>query len=109
LTCQAAQDDAPASGGARLLGLSVDGVWCHKAFASDRRLAFPLLAGFEPTGAVAKSIGAYREGDGTSDRALFVIDGAAIVRWSYRSPIDVNPGADGILRALGALGSGNEQ
>jgi peroxiredoxin len=37
--------------GARLLGLSVDGVWCHKAFAGDRRLAFPLLADFEPKGA----------------------------------------------------------
>jgi len=88
---------------ARLLGISVDGTWCHAAFASDRRLHFPLLADFEPKGAVARRYGAYREPDGFSERALFVIDGDGIIRWSDVSPIDVNPGADGILRALEAL------
>jgi len=89
--------------GAELLGLSVDGVWCHLAFAQQRRLHFPLLADFEPKGAVARRYGVYRDGDGTSERALFVIDGGGIVRWSYLSPIGVNPGADGILRALETL------
>jgi peroxiredoxin len=88
---------------AQLLGISVDGAWCHAAFARDRRLRFPLLADFEPKGAVARRYGAYREGDGFSERALFVVDGDGIVRWSYLSPVDVNPGADGILRALEAL------
>ena len=88
---------------AQLLGISVDGVWCHAEFARDRRLHFPLLADFEPKGAVARRYGAYREGDGFSERALFVVDGDGIVRWSYVSPVDVNPGADGILRALEAL------
>src|SRR5207253_8604812 len=88
---------------AQLLGISVDGVWCHTAFARDRKLHFPLLADFEPKGAVARRYGAYREGDGFSERALFVIDGDGIIRWSYVSPIDVNPGADGILRALDAV------
>ena len=58
----------------QLIGISVDGVWCHAAFASDRKLHFPLLADFEPKGAVAKSYGAYREADGVSERALFLID-----------------------------------
>src|SRR5437762_13180141 len=89
--------------GAELLGISVDGVWCHLAFAQNRRLHFPLLADFEPKGAVARRYGVYREGDGTSERALFVLDADGIVRWSYVSPIGVNPGADGILRALEAL------
>jgi len=89
--------------GAELLGTSVDGVWCHLAFAQNRRLHFPLLADFEPKGAVARRYGVYREGDGTSERALFVLDADGIVRWSYVSPIGVNPGADGILRALEAL------
>ncbi|HXW92807.1 MAG TPA: redoxin domain-containing protein, partial [Terriglobales bacterium] len=40
---------------AQLLGISVDGVWCHEAFAKDRHLHFPLLADFEPKGAVAQS------------------------------------------------------
>src|SRR5579862_1959552 len=87
---------------AELLGISVDGAWCHIAFAHDRKLRFPLLADFEPKGQVAKRYGVYRD-DGTSERALFVIDAAGVIRWSYVSPVGVNPGADGILRALEAL------
>ena len=90
---------------AELLGISVDGAWCHQAFAKDRHLHFPLLADFEPKGAVAKSYGAYREGEGVSERALFVIDKNGVIFWSYRSPIAVNPGADGILDALERLQS----
>jgi peroxiredoxin len=89
--------------GAQLLGISVDSVWCHSAFAESRHLHFPLLADFEPKGAVARLYGAYRQHDGTSERALFVIDRDGIVRWSYCSPVAVNPGADGILEALEAL------
>jgi peroxiredoxin len=89
--------------GAELLGVSVDGAWCHVAFAHDRKLRFPLLSDFEPKGHVARMYGAYREHDGTSERALFVIDAAGVIRWSYCSPVGVNPGADGILRALEAL------
>ena len=86
-----------------LLGISVDGVWCHSAFAANRHLHFPLLADFEPKGAVARVYNVYREHEGTSERALFVIDSLGIIRWSYVSPIGVNPGADGILDALDAL------
>lgn len=89
--------------GAAILGVSVDSRWCHGAFAENRRLRFPLLADFEPKGAMARSYGAYREPDGTSERALFVIDAAGVIRWSYLSPIGVNPGADGILEALESL------
>lgn len=89
--------------GAELLGISVDGVWCHAAFARDRRLHFPLLADFEPKGAVARLYGAYRLPEGTTERALFVLDGEGIIRWSYCSPVGVNPGADGILKALEEL------
>jgi peroxiredoxin len=89
--------------GAELLGISVDGVWCHRAFAEDRHLRFPLLADFEPKGAVSRAYGAYRARDGFSERALFLIDAEGVIRWSYLSPIDVNPGADGVLAALEAL------
>jgi peroxiredoxin len=89
---------------AELLGISVDGIWCHLAFAKDRNLHFPLLADFEPKGKIARAYGVYRAQDGTSERALFVIDADGIVRWSYVSPVGVNPGADGILRALESLG-----
>jgi peroxiredoxin len=89
--------------GAEILGISVDGAWCHAAFARDRNLHFPLLADFEPKGAVARQYGAYREKDGTSERALFVLDADGVIRWSYCSPVAVNPGADGILNALESL------
>jgi peroxiredoxin len=89
---------------AELLGISVDGVWCHLAFAKDRNLHFPLLADFEPKGEAARAYQAYRSTEGTSERALFVVDGEGIVRWSYVSPVGVNPGADGILLALESLG-----
>ena len=89
--------------GAELIGISVDGVWCHAAFAEQRHLHFPLLADFEPKGQVARLYGVYRARDGLSNRALFVVDGSGIIRWSYVSPIGVNPGADGILTALDSL------
>lgn len=88
---------------AALLGISVDSAWCHSAFAQHRRLHFPLLADFEPKGEVARAYGAYRSKDGVAERALFVLDGEGMVRWSYLSPIGVNPGADGILEALESL------
>jgi peroxiredoxin len=91
---------------AELIGISVDGIWCHLAFAESRKLHFPLLADFEPKGGVARQFGVYREHDGTSERALFVIDAKGIIRWSYVSPIGINPGADSILRALESLTQG---
>jgi peroxiredoxin len=78
-------------------------MWCHRAFTENRKLRFPLLADFEPKGAVARRYQVYREQDGTTERALFVIDADGVIRWRYVSPIDVNPGADGILEALDAL------
>ena len=86
-----------------LLGISVDGAWCHAAFAGDRHLHFPLLADFEPKGAVARAYGVFRAEEGECERALFVIDGLGVIRWSYVSPVGINPGADGILDALEAL------
>jgi peroxiredoxin len=94
--------------GAQLLGISVDGVWCHRAFADARKLRFPLLADFEPKGEVARTFGVYRTDEGISERALFVIDADGVIRWSYVSPVGVNPGADGILDALEKL-SGKEK
>jgi len=86
--------------GARLLGISVDSKWSHRAYAENKKLRFPLLADFEPKGEVARRYDVYYDRDGTSERALFVIDAVGVIRWRYVSPIDVNPGADGILEAL---------
>jgi peroxiredoxin len=89
--------------GAQMIGISVDGPWCHKAYAESRKLRFPLLSDFEPKGAVSRAYGVYDSKWGTSQRALFVIDRDGVIAWSYLSPIDQNPGADGILRALEGL------
>jgi peroxiredoxin len=88
---------------AELLAISVDGVWSHLAFAKDRNLHFPLLADFEPKGEAARAYQVYRAKAGTSERALYVIDADGVIRWGYVSPVGVNPGADGILRALEGL------
>jgi len=85
---------------AQLLGISVDGPWSHAALSSDRHYHFPLLSDFEPKGQVARSYGAYRQAEGVAERALFVIDAKGRIHWSYLSPMGVNPGADGILKAL---------
>jgi peroxiredoxin len=89
--------------GAEVVGISVDGVWCHNAFSQSRRLHFPLLSDFEPKGGTAKKYGVYREQDGVCERALFVIDKDGTIRWSYLSPVGENPGADGVLEALNSL------
>jgi len=88
---------------AQIFGISVDSVWCHLAFSSDRKLHFPLLADFEPKGEVSKAYGVYDDESGESKRALFVIDEEGNIAWSYLSPTAVNPGADGILDALEEL------
>jgi peroxiredoxin len=88
---------------AQIIGISVDGIWCHLAFCKDRKLRIPLLADFEPKGAVARLYGVYDEKSGEAERALFVIDSGGVIRWCYVSPVGINPGADGILKALTSL------
>ena len=74
--------------------------WCHAAYANARGLTFPLLADFEPKGAVSNRFGVYRHGEGVSERALFVLDREGVVSWQEVVPPTVNPGAAGILSAL---------
>jgi peroxiredoxin len=91
--------------GAELVGISVDGAWCHQAFARDRNLHFPLLADFHPKGEISRAYGVYRDDVGESARALFIVDEKGTIAWSYLSPVAVNPGADGILDALDQMPS----
>jgi peroxiredoxin len=95
--------DEFAESNAQVLGISVDGVWCHLAFAKNGNLHFPLLADFEPKGEVSKTYGAYHDELGESSRSLFVLDADGVIRWTHLSPDGVNPGAAGILKALEAL------
>ena len=90
---------------AQVIGISVDSKWSHLAFIEDRRFRFPLLSDFEPKGEVARLYEVYDEKTGECKRALYVIDENGIIRWSYLSPVGINPGADGILTALEQLDS----
>ena len=93
---------------AQVIGISVDGKWCHMSFIADRKLGFPLLSDFEPKGEVARSYDVYDAQTGECRRALYVIDEEGIIRWNYLSPVGLNPGADGILDALDALQNKNQ-
>jgi peroxiredoxin len=72
--------------GVRLLGISVDGAFCHKAFQRHLSLTIPLLADFHPKGEVAKAYGVWSEDYGQAARALVLIGADGQVEWAYESP-----------------------
>jgi peroxiredoxin len=87
--------------GVDLLGISVDGAFCHKAFQNHLRLTIPLLADFHPKGEVAKAYGVWSEEYGVSARALVMVDPDGTVEWSYSSPPLEVPGPEVVFEALG--------
>jgi peroxiredoxin len=99
------EEYAPTLRGLRvgLVGISTDEIRSHEAFARDAGLRFPLLADSHPKRAVARGYGTYLECEGLSCRALFVVDGGGVFRWSQACSTSVNPGVDDVLRALEGL------
>jgi peroxiredoxin len=88
--------------GVKLLGVSVDSAFSHKAFQERLGVSIPLLADFHPKGEVAKAYGVWVEDYGVSARALVMIGPDGTVEWSYRShPLEI-PGANLIFDALEA-------
>jgi peroxiredoxin len=89
--------------GARLVGISVDSAFCHKAFQQHLGITIPLLADFEPKGEVARAYGAYINSRGHNKRALVMIGPDGVVKWSHLSPTPLEiPGANLIFDALEA-------
>jgi peroxiredoxin len=86
--------------GAELVGISVDGAFCHKAFRNHLNLDIPLLADFHPKGEVAKAYGVWSEEYGVAGRALVMVGPDGAVTWSYMSPPLEVPGANLIFDAL---------
>ena len=85
----------------RLLGVSVDSAFAHKAFQRELGVSIPLLADFHPKGEVAQSFGVYSEKYGVARRSLVMIGPDGVVRWSYVSPSPLEiPGANLIFDAL---------
>jgi peroxiredoxin len=88
------------SRGVQLLGISVDGAFCHRAFRDQLNLTIPLLADFHPKGEVAQAYGVWSEDYGVAGRALVMVGPDGVVRWSYMSPPLEVPGANLIFDAL---------
>jgi peroxiredoxin len=87
--------------GAALIGISVDGAFCHKAFREQLGISMPLLADFHPKGDVARRYGVWLESHGVAARALVMVGPDGTVEWSYRSPSPLEiPGANLIFDAL---------
>jgi peroxiredoxin len=89
--------------GATLVGISVDGAFCHRAFQQHLRISIPLLADFHPKGEVAKAYGIWSEEHGVAGRALVLVGPDGVVAWSYLSPPLEVPGANLIFDALDQL------
>jgi peroxiredoxin len=70
----------------KVLCISVDSIYSHGAWTAVRNLKFPLLSDFNPKGEVAVKYQVYRDSDGFSERALYIIDGNGIIQYSYISP-----------------------
>jgi mycoredoxin-dependent peroxiredoxin len=85
---------------AQVLGLSVDSVWSHKAFAQKMGIQYPLLADFHPRGAVADKFGAYLADKGITGRAIAIIDRAGKVAWYKNYDIPVVPDLKEVSEAL---------
>jgi peroxiredoxin len=92
--------------GVELLGISVDSVYSHGAWAAVRRLSFPLLADFQPKGEVARRYRVWREAEGFSERALYIVDADGIIRYAHVSPkLQYVPDIYELFSALDATGS----
>jgi peroxiredoxin len=89
--------------GAVLVAISPDSVWSHRAFARAQDLHFPLLSDVQPHGAVARAYGVWLEAEVTCGRALFVIDGKGIIRWSRSYSLNLVPSLDPLLATVERL------
>ena len=88
---------------AQVLGLSVDSVWAHKAFAEKMGITYPLLADFHPKGAVADKFGMYLAEKGITGRAIAVIDKTGKVAWFKNYDIPVLPDMKEVQQALAGV------
>ncbi len=86
--------------GTQLVGISVDGAFCHKAFQQHQGLSMTLLSDFHPKGEVSKGYGVWSERYGVANRSLVMVGPDGLIQWSYLSPPLEVPGANLIFDAL---------
>lgn len=85
---------------AEVLGVSVDSVWSHKAFADKMGIKYSLLADFHPKGAMSEKYGVYLADKGITGRAIVIVNKAGNVAWAKNYDIPVVPDVNEVAAAL---------
>ena len=88
---------------AQVLGVSVDSAWSHKAFAEKMGIKYPLLADFQPRGAVGEKYGVYLADKGITGRAIAVVDRSGKIAWFKNYDIPTVPDVKEVSDALSKL------
>ena len=90
---------------AQVLGVSVDSVWSHKAYAEKMGISYPLLADFHPRGAMADRYGVYLADKGITGRAIAIVNKAGNVAWFKQYDIPQVPDLAEVAQALAGVKS----
>jgi len=90
---------------AQVLGVSVDSVWSHKAYAEKMGISYPLLADFHPRGAMAERYGVYLAEKGITGRAIAIVNKAGNVAWFKQYDIPTVPDLAEVAQALAGVKS----
>lgn len=85
---------------AEVLGVSVDSVWSHKAYADKMNIHYSLLADFNPRGAMAEKYGVYMPDKGITGRAIVIINKQGKIAWSKNYDLPVVPDLNEVSAAL---------
>src|ERR1700739_5024018 len=88
---------------AQVLGISVDSVWSHKAYAEKMGIHYPLLADFHPRGAVAAKYGVSLKDKAITARAISIIDRDGKLAWHKNYDIPVVPDIEEVSKALAGV------
>lgn len=85
---------------AEVLGVSVDSVWSHKAYAEKMGIKYSLLADFQPRGAMADKYGVYLADKGITGRSIIIVNKAGNIGWIKNYDIPVVPDLKEVAAAL---------
>src|ERR1700731_82635 len=88
---------------AEVLGVSVDSVWSHKAYAEKMGIKYSLLADFHPKGAMSEKYGVYMADKGITGRSIIIVgkggEGGGVKNYD----IPVVPDVKEVATALGSV------
>jgi peroxiredoxin len=85
---------------AQVLGISVDSAWSHKAFAEKMGIKYPLLADFQPRGAVGEKYGVFLAEKGITGRSIVIINRSGKIAWLKNYDIPTLPDIKEVSDAL---------